>query len=122
MTSAGFRKLALALPGAEERAHMNHPDFRVSGKIFATMGYPRTGWAMVALTPEDQVSFVAMTPEAFAPVKGRWGEQGATSVILRHATVPTVRAALAAAYEARVNKTATRRRARKATRSPRRAT
>jgi YjbR len=122
MTSASFRKLALALPGAEEHAHMNHPDFRVGGRIFATMGYPRTGWAMVALTPEDQVSFVAMRPEAFAPVKGKWGEQGATNVILRHARVPTVRAALAAAYQTRVNKTATQRRTRKATRSTPRAT
>ena len=85
---------------------MNHPDFRVGGRIFATMGYPRAGWAMVALTPEDQAAFVAMKPAAFAPVKGKWGEQGATNVILRHTTVPAVRAALASAYEARVLKTA----------------
>jgi hypothetical protein len=122
MTSASFRKLALALPGAEERVHMNHPDFRVGGKIFATMGYPGAGWAMIALTPEDQVAFVAMKPEAFVPVKGKWGEQGATSVVLRYAKVAAVRAALAAAYEARVSKTATERRSRKAPRSRRRAT
>ena len=104
MTSDGFRTLALALPGVEERAHMNHPDFRVGGKIFATLGYPEAGFAMVALTHEDQIAFVAMNPKAFAPVEGKWGAQGATSVVLRHARVPAVRAALAAAYEARVRR------------------
>ena len=81
---------------------MNHPDFRVGGKIFATMGYPRAGWAMVVLTPQDQDAFVAMKPAAFLPVKGKWGEQGCTNVLLQRATVPAVRAALKAAYEARV--------------------
>ena len=120
MTADSFRALALALPGVEERAHMSHPDFRVGGRIFATLGYPGAGWAMVALTPADQVAFVAMKPEAFAPVKGKWGAQGATSVVLKHARVPVVRAALAAAYEARVSKTAARRRKRPAPRSRRR--
>jgi hypothetical protein len=85
---------------------MDHPDFRVGGRIFATMGYPRAGWAAVALTPEDQAAFVAMKPEAFVPVNGKWGEQGATNIILRYASVPAVRDALEAAYEARVRKTA----------------
>jgi hypothetical protein len=100
MTSAAFRQLALSLRFTEERAHMSHPDFRVAGKIFATMGYPRAGWAMVSLTPEDQTTFVQMEPEAFVPVKGKWGERGATNIILRHARVPAVRAALRAAHEA----------------------
>jgi hypothetical protein len=99
MTGDAFRKLALALPNAEERAHMRHPDFRVGGRIFATLGYPRAGWAMIKLTPEEQAAFVAMRPAAFVPVKGKWGEQGCTSVILRRATGPAVRAALAAAHE-----------------------
>ena len=122
MTPESFRTLALALPGVEERAHMNHPDFRVGGRIFATLGYPGVGWAMVALTPADQLAFVAMKPEAFAPVKGKWGAQGATNIVLRHARVPAVRAALAAAYEARVSKTAAGRRIRPVPRSRRRAT
>lgn len=84
---------------------MHHPDFRVGGKIFATMGYPRVGWAVVMLTPQDQAAFVAMKPRVFVPVKGKWGEQGATSINLRFATVPAVRDALEAAYEARVRKT-----------------
>ena len=115
MTAAGFRKLALALPGAEEGAHMNHPDFRVGGKIFATLGYPRAGWAVVMLTPEDQAAFVAMKPAAFVPVRGKWGEQGATNIILRYATPSVVRAALEAAHDARVRKTRSPRRSTKRT-------
>lgn len=99
MTQAGFRKLALALAGAEERSHMAHPDFRVGGRIFATMGYPKRGWAMVKLRPEDQAVFVGMKSGAFAPVKGKWGEQGCTNVILAKAAVASVRAALQAAHE-----------------------
>ncbi|HTL05337.1 MAG TPA: MmcQ/YjbR family DNA-binding protein [Gemmatimonadales bacterium] len=102
MTAAAFRKIALRLPGAEEREHMGHPDFRVKGKIFATLGYPRTGWAAVMLRPEDQDSFVRMQPKAFHPVKGKWGEQGATNIELRHATAAAVTAALSAAHETRV--------------------
>lgn len=118
MTPDSFRKLALALPGAEEGAHMSHPDFRVGGRIFATLGYPRAGWAAVALTAEDQAAVVAIEPKAFVPVKGKWGEQGATNIILRYASVPAVRDALEAAYEARMRKTAA---GRKAHRSARRA-
>jgi hypothetical protein len=84
---------------------MNHPDFRVAGKIFATLDYPGPGWAVVMLTPEDQAAAIRLQPQAFAPVKGKWGEQGATSISLRQARVPAVRDALAAAYEARKAKT-----------------
>jgi hypothetical protein len=101
MTSDAFRKLALALPGVEEQAHMHHPDFRVEGRIFATLGYPNTAWAMIRLSPEEQAAFVAMAPNVFVPVKGKWGEQGATSVQLRNAKAPTVRAALEAAHQGR---------------------
>lgn len=119
MTADSFRKLALALPGTTEGAHMNHPDFRVDGRIFATMGYPRAGWAAVALTPEDQAAFVTLKPEAFVRVKGKWGEQGATNILLRLARIPAVREALQAAYEARVRKSAAGRRGRAARRSAR---
>jgi len=100
VTAAAFRKLALSFPQAEERAHMHHPDFRIGNKIFATLGYPRRGWAMVRLTPAEQEAFVQMRPKSFVPVKGKWGEKGCTNVILTHATTPPVRAALKAAYEA----------------------
>ena len=104
MTAAAFRKLALGFPGVVEQAHMGHPDFRVGGKIFATLGYPRPGWAMVSVTPYDQDALVKTYPKAFIPVKGKWGEQGATNIVLRHATTTTVTVALSAAYSARLAK------------------
>ena len=110
MTADGFRKLALALPGVEERAHMSHPDFRVGGKIFASLGSPRAGFASVLLTPDDQAAFMAMKPGAFEPASGTWGEQGWTRIVLRHATAPAVRASLAAAHERRQAKSAAPRR------------
>jgi hypothetical protein len=72
MTPDSFRKLALGLPDTIESAHMGHADFRVGGKIFATLGYPREGFAALMLTPEDQEAFVKMHPQAFAPVKNKW--------------------------------------------------
>ena len=98
MTADAFRKLALGLPEAEELAHMHHPDFRVRGKIFATLGYPREGFAMVKLTRDQQEMFVELAPDAFAPVKGAWGAKGATSVILAHAKTKITREALTAAW------------------------
>jgi hypothetical protein len=112
MTADAFRKLALSLPDVVEHAHMGHPDFRVGGRIFASLGYPRTGWAMVGLSPDDQDILVKLHPRAFIPVKGKWGEQGATNVVLRYATTAMVAGALSAAYETRVAR-ATKRRGRK---------
>ena len=92
---------------------MGHPDFRVGGKIFATLGYPRAGWTALALTPYDQEALVRLHPKAFVPVKGKWGEQGATNVNLRFASVATLSPALKAAYDARVARSSeVRRRAR----------
>ena len=98
MTADSFRRLALTMPEALEVGHMRHPDFRVGGKIFATMGYPDAGWAMVKLTPEQQEAFVAVDPAVFTPVKGAWGRGGATNVLLRKARVASVRAAVMAAW------------------------
>ena len=81
MTANEFRKLALSLPEAIESSHMDHPDFRVGGKIFATLG-PGEEWGMVKLKPEQQAEFVDAEPEAFEPVKGGWGLKGATKVNL----------------------------------------
>ena len=98
MTSEGFRRLALSLPEACEVGHMGHPDFRVGGKIFATLGYPDAKWGMVKLTPEQQEALVAADPTVFAPVKGAWGRRGATSVLLSVAKARTVRTALTVAW------------------------
>jgi hypothetical protein len=98
MTSNDFRRLALGLPETSEKAHQSHPDFRVAGKIFATLGYPDSAWAMVKLTPEQQKEFIASNPAVFVPVKGGWGRKGSTNVKLRPAKAASVRSALAAAW------------------------
>lgn len=98
MTPAAFRRRALSLPEATEGAHMGHPDFRVRGKIFATLYYPDETLGMVKLTPEQQEAFVSAEPTVFAPVKGGWGLRGATNVRLGAAKTKSLRVALAAAW------------------------
>ena len=97
MTSNEFRNLALSLPEAVEDEHMGHPDFRVGGKIFATLG-PKEEWGMVKLTPEQQALFVRTEPKMFQPIKGAWGKRGATKVLLENADEASVRQALTAAW------------------------
>ena len=77
MTAQEFRRLALALPEAVERSHMDHPDFRVRGKIFATLGYPSADSAMVTLRPDQQADFVEAEPEVFVPATGRGAAEAA---------------------------------------------
>jgi hypothetical protein len=101
VTAREFRSLALRLPQAAEAAHNGHPDFRVAGRIFATLGYPGRGWAMVKLTPEQQQLFVGAQPAAFAPVAGGWGRSGSTSVRLPAARKAAVREALIVAWRNR---------------------
>jgi len=98
MTPDDFREIALSFPEAEERMHMRHPDFRVNGRIFATLAYPTEGWAMVKLRPDQQKSFVGADP-AFIPVKGAWGLKGCTNVLLEKAKKTMVRSALAEAWQ-----------------------
>lgn len=98
MTQDGFRRLALGLADATEEGHMGHPDFRVRGRIFATLGYPDAGWGMVKLTPEQQRAFVETHPAVFVPAKGAWGVGGATCVRLDGATARALRPALALAW------------------------
>ena len=98
MTAEDFRRMALELPEATESSHMAHPDFRVGGKIFATLGYPDSNWAMVKLPPEQQELLSKSEPSVFVPVKGGWGRQGATSVCLKTAKKTQVRGALQAAW------------------------
>jgi len=97
-TPADFRRFALELARTDERQHMNHPDFRVGGKIFATLGYPSKERGMVKLTPAQQQEFVAAHPAAFEPVTGAWGRRGATSVVLAKAPQGALRAAILAAW------------------------
>jgi hypothetical protein len=94
MTANEFRKLALEIRGAVEGSHMHHPDFRVTGKIFASLGYPDQGCAMVKLTREQQRKCIKDAPAVFKLCSGAWGRQGATNIYLPAANASIVRAAL----------------------------
>jgi len=98
MTPGEFRRLALSFPETSEKSHMDHPDFRVAGKLFATLGYPDDGWAMVKLTPLEQEMFVKAQPAVFNSCAGAWGRRGCTNVRLKSARKPTLRRALEAAW------------------------
>jgi hypothetical protein len=98
VTANDFRRLALALPETAEHAHMDHPDFRVGGKIFATLGYPVKGWGMVKLTPEQQHYFSKDYPGVFVPAKGAWGRNGATTVHLKKVSKIALQKAVSAAW------------------------
>jgi hypothetical protein len=97
MTSDEFRKMALEIPTAVEQSHMNHPDFRVTGKIFASLGVPDESWGMVKLTLDQQRAFIEKAPEVFKPCSGAWGRAGATNVYLASAKASLARAAIKAA-------------------------
>ena len=99
MTSDQFREMALRLPGVSEGSHMSHPDFRVNGKVFATLAYPDDAWGMVKLSPAEQRYFVGKFPDVFVPVKGAWGKQGSTNVRLALAEELPVEEALSVAWK-----------------------
>ncbi len=94
-----FRAMALALPGTVEGVHQGHPDFRVRGKVFATLGYPDDGHGMVRLTADDQAKRVRQSPGVFSTAKGEWGKQGSTLVSLSAASEAIVRPAIHAAWQ-----------------------
>src|SRR6476660_8532983 len=98
MTPNEFRELALSFPEAVESAHMHHPDFRVGGRISATLGYPNENSATVKLSPDEQKEFIRSSPAVFQPAQGAWGRQGSTIVYLPAATIDIVREALTAAW------------------------
>jgi hypothetical protein len=78
---------------------MRHPDFRVGGRIFATIGWPDQAWAMVKLTPEQQAVFIRAAPKVFCPVSGKWGLKGSTNVRLSQADAATLKPALMTAWQ-----------------------
>jgi hypothetical protein len=104
MTIDDFRRLALSLEGAEEGSHMGSPDFRVGGRIFATLAAQAQGYGNLMLTPEQQAMFVAEAPEVFIPVHGGWGRNGATHLKLAAAHEDLVNGALQTAWKLRIEK------------------
>jgi len=97
-TPADFRQIALGLPQTEQRRHMNHPDFRVAGRIFATLAYPNKEWGMVKLTPMQQEDFVQAHPAGFRAVNGAWGRKGCTNVLLAKTGKRVLKEAILAAW------------------------
>ncbi len=101
MTAAQFREIALSFPEAVEAAHMGHPDFRVGGKIFATLGYPDQGRGVLVLSPEEQQGLISRYPEMFEAVPGGWGRRGSTQVLLTKITRPVLQAAMRKAWRSK---------------------
>ena len=117
MNAADFRRIALSLEGAEESSHMGAPDFRVGGKIFATLASQSRGYGNLMLTVQQQAEFVQELPEVFLPIPGGWGRMGMTHIRLAQANEDVLAGALRTAWKLRVEKNA---RAKSKKRSPRR--
>ena len=106
MNAKDFRRIALSLEGAEEGSHMGALDFRVGGKIFATLAHEKQGYGNLIMTPEQQAAFVEELPDVFLPVHGGWGRNGATHVVLAAASEDVLEGALRTAWKLRIEKNA----------------
>ncbi len=104
MDARDFRRVALSLPGAEKGSHMGSVDFRVGGRIFATLAAVKLGYGNVMLAPEQQALFCEESPEVFLAVAGGWGKSGATHIRLAQANEDVLAGALRAAWTVRVAK------------------
>jgi len=106
MNTHDFRRIALSLEGAEESSHMGQPDFRVGGRIFATLASASQGYGNLMLTLEQQAAFVEDLPEVFLPIHGGWGRMGMTHIRLAAATEDVLTGALRSAWILRLEKNA----------------
>jgi hypothetical protein len=104
MDAEDFRRIALKLPGAEEKSHMGSPDFRVGDRIFATLASQGQGYGNLMLTPEQQTAFIEEAPDIFLPIAGGWGRMGATHIKLAAATEEVLAGALHTAWKLRKEK------------------
>ena len=101
MTPTDFRRLALSMEGAEEGSHMGAADFRVGGRIFATLASERQGYGNLFLTPEEQAAFIEEMPNVFLPIPGGWGRMGMTHIRLADASEDILAGALHTAWRLR---------------------
>jgi hypothetical protein len=106
MTGADFRRIALSMADATEGSHFCNPDFRVGGRIFATLSLERDGYGVLLLTPEQQAGMVEDEPAVFSPVPGGWGRNGSTRVLLSKVAPDVLEGALRTAWQNRVAKNA----------------
>jgi hypothetical protein len=102
MNSSDFRRIALSLDGAEEGSHMGAADFRVGGRIFATLASVSLGYGNLMLIPELQAAFLAERPDVFLPIHGGWGRMGMTHIHLAEADEDTLAGALHTAWKLRI--------------------
>ena len=102
MTGADFRRIALSLPETAEGAHFGNADFRVGGKIFATLSLESHGYGVLLLTPEQQAGMVEDAPAVFSPVPGGWGLRGSTRVHLERVSPDVLEGALRTAWQLRL--------------------
>lgn len=106
MKASDFRRIALSLEGAEEGSHHGQADFRLGGRIFATLAAEKQGYGNLMLTPEQQAVFVEELPAVFLPVHGGWGRNGATHVRLSEVSEDVLEGALRTAWKLRLQKNA----------------
>jgi hypothetical protein len=99
-----FRQMALSLDGAEESSHMGVPDFRVGGRIFATLAMQHLGYGNLMLSPEWQQALIAEAPDVFLPLPGGWGRMGITHIRLAEASQQQLIRGLQLAWNLRVEK------------------
>jgi hypothetical protein len=104
MTADDFRRIALSFAGAEENSHMGAADFRVGGRIFATLASVEQGYGNLMITLEQQTAFVAERPDLFLPVHGGWGRMGITHIRLAPADEDSLTGALHTAWKLRMEK------------------
>jgi hypothetical protein len=106
MNAADFRRIALSLEGAEEGSHMGAVDFRVGGRIFATLASVDQGYGNLMLTVEQQAAFAGDAPGLFLPIAGGWGRMGMTHIRLAEADTGILEGALRTAWQLRREKNA----------------
>jgi hypothetical protein len=104
MKPKDFQRLALSLPEAVEGQHFGHADFRVDGKIFATLALAKEGFGVLLLTPEQQAGMIGDEPKIFSPVPGGWGTKGSTRVLLAKVPRDILEAALRTAWRRKAPK------------------
>jgi hypothetical protein len=102
MTPSDFKRIALSFEDTEEGSHRGAIDFRVGGRIFATLASQSQGYGNLVLTPEEQTAFCAELPDVFLPIAGGWGRMGMTHVVLAKASEAVLRGALKTAWKRRV--------------------
>jgi YjbR len=104
MDAEDFREMALSFDGAEEGSHMGAPDFRVGGRIFATLAMQDQGYGNLMLSPALQQELIAEAPDVFLPIPGGWGRMGCTHIRLADASEQQMLKGLQLAWNLRVEK------------------